>query len=167
MEYISSDTNIWLDFQAINAIELPFKLHYKYIIFEETLRSEIIDPQGLIDELLSLGLQPIDITAEELFYADELASKYNGPSTYDRIALAIAKKRGITLLTGDGALRKAAEKEGVNVMGSIGVLDELYNYKKIDKNEYRSCLEQFQKDSSRRLPIKEIEKRLNELKVKK
>ena len=42
-------------------------------------------------------------------------------SIYDRIALAIAKHRGITLLTGDGALRKAARAEGVHVLGTIGI----------------------------------------------
>ncbi|KUK72352.1 MAG: hypothetical protein XD91_1383, partial [Clostridiales bacterium 38_11] len=27
--YISSDTNIWLDFQIVGALELPFKLSHQ------------------------------------------------------------------------------------------------------------------------------------------
>ena len=33
MEYISSDTNIWLDFMAIDRLGLPFRLLLKNIIF--------------------------------------------------------------------------------------------------------------------------------------
>lgn len=43
------------------------------------------------------------------------------------LALAIAKCRRIILLTGDWALRKAAKEEGVSVMGTIGILDRLYD----------------------------------------
>lgn len=28
MEYISSDTNVWIDFSVVNELELPFRLPY-------------------------------------------------------------------------------------------------------------------------------------------
>jgi hypothetical protein len=31
MEYISSDTNVWLDFMMIEQLELPFRLPYIYL----------------------------------------------------------------------------------------------------------------------------------------
>lgn len=58
---------------------------------------------------------------EEFNLAEEYGTRYLKLSIYDRIALAIAKHRGITLLTGDGALRKAARAEGVHVLGTIGI----------------------------------------------
>lgn len=51
-------------------------------------------------------------------------------SIQDRIALAIAKQRNIVLLPGDMALRKAATKEGVSIMGTLGVLGRLYSVRK-------------------------------------
>lgn len=34
MEYVSSDTNVWLDFAVINRLEIPFRLPYTYILVE-------------------------------------------------------------------------------------------------------------------------------------
>lgn len=69
MDYISSDTNIWLDFMAIRQTALPFLLPYTYIMFEEALRKEIISPPGLLQELEQLGLKGVDLTTEEFYYA--------------------------------------------------------------------------------------------------
>lgn len=47
-------------------------------------------------------------------------------SLYDAVALAIAKAREIRLLTGDRNLRKAAAEEGVEIIGTLVILDRLY-----------------------------------------
>lgn len=83
----------------------------------------------------------------------------------DRIALAIAKERKIHLLTGDMALRKAAEQEGVPVLGTIGILDQLFEGKYIDQDEYVYCLSELLKHNGGeiRLPAVELRKRLESL----
>ena len=159
--YISSDTNIWLDFNAISKTDLPFRLPYTYIMYKEAMREEIIDPPKLLDELVQRGLQGVELTTEEFYYAAELSSKYVKLSGYDRIALAIAKFRNITLLTGDGALRKAAKAEGVDVIGTIGILDRLFDEDYISKTEYLLCLNSLLADANRRLPINELKKRIS------
>ena len=164
MKYISSDTNVWIDFNTIAKLELPFRLPYTYIMFKEALQDELLSPPEMIDELIGLGLQGVDITTEEFYYAIELADAYSKLSTYDRVALAIAKKREIELLTGDGPLRKAAIKEKVNVVGTIGLLDRLYEGKYIRKSEYVRCLKSLLKHSERRLPEEEINMRINNVK---
>ena len=126
MKYISSDTNIWIDFNTISRTDLPFRLPCTYIMYKEALRKEIINPPELLADLQKRGLIGVDLTIEEFFYADELSKKYVKLSGYDRTALAVAKYRKIPLLTGDNPLRKAAEKEGVEVFGTIGLLDKLY-----------------------------------------
>lgn len=161
LKLISSDANIWFDFNAISKVELPFKMPYKYIMYKEALRDEIISPPDLLEILLENGLEGVGITIEEFYYAEKLANKYVKLSAYDRIALSIAKNREIVLLTGDGALRKAAEAENVPVLGTIGLLDELYNGGFITKIRYRNCLKLFKEHTERRLPIDEIDKRLN------
>ncbi len=65
-------------------------------------------------------------------------------------------------MTGDGALRKAAEAEGVAVMGTIGILDQLHRGKYIEDEEYVDCIwKLLEKNGGKvRLPRHELEKRL-------
>lgn len=123
MEYISSDTNVWIDFMVIDKISLPFLLPYTYIMSEDAVNDELLSPAGFKDDLLRNGLVPVEYTEEEFFLADSYGTMYPRLSIYDRLALAIAKSRAITLLTGDKALRQAAKEEGVTLIGTIGILE--------------------------------------------
>ena len=163
MKYISSDTNIWIDFNTISRTDLPFRLPCTYIMYKEALRKEIINPPELLTDFQKRGLIGVDLTIEEFFYADELSKKYVKLSGYDRTALAVAKYRKIPLLTGDNPLRKAAEKEGVEVFGTIGLLDKLYEGDYINKLEYQFCLESLLEHKERRLPEEELQKRIESL----
>ena len=158
MEYISSDTNVWIDFSVIQRMDYPFRLPYTYIMFHEAIENEMLSP-GL-SEAVSYGLVPVKLTTEEFFLAEDYGGKYIRLSLYDRIALAIAKKREIVLLTGDGALRKAAAQENVKLVGTLGILDQLLSTRKINVNEYIYCLEGLMADRTRRLPRKELEERI-------
>lgn len=168
MEYISSDTNVWIDFLEIEKLDFPFRLPYVYLMNNETVDDELLSPPGLSNELLRLGLQKTDITEDEFFLAEELASKYVKPSIHDCIALAIAKIRGLILLTGDGPLRKAAKAEGVMVMGTIGILDRLYDGNYIKGEEYADSIQRLmEKNGGKvRLPGHELEKRLYQVQMK-
>lgn len=163
MEYISSDTNVWLDFATIDKLEIPFKLPYTYIMNEDAIADELLSPKGLRENLLRLGLQAVELSEEEFYLAIEYSAKYQKLSLYDRVALAIAKVRGITLMTGDGPLRKAAEQEGVAVIGTIGVLDRLYQGEYIGKAEYLNCLKSLIEHNGKkvRLPAEELQKRVD------
>lgn len=163
MEYISSDTNVWLDFATINKLEIPFKLPYTYIMNEDAIADELLSPEGLIENLVGLGLLSVELSEEEFYLAEKYSANYSKPSLYDCVALAIAKVRGITLMTGDGALRKAAEQEEVAVIGTIGVLDQLYEGKYIAKEEYINCLQSLLENNGQkvRLPEKELQKRVD------
>lgn len=165
MEFVSSDTNVWIDFFVIQRIDLPFKLPYTYIMNSDAIKDELLSPVGLTDALLLNGLIGVDITKDEFEKAEAFGIKYIKLSVYDRIALSIAKNRGILLMTGDRALRKAAIAEGVSVIGTIGVLEQLYNGGFIDCNEYKFCLLELQKHNGQevRLPKNELSVRLQRL----
>ena len=162
MEFISSDTNVWVDFATIQKLEIPFKLPYTYIMNEDAIESELIYPEEIRENLVRLGLQAVELSEEEFYLAEEYNAKYAKPSLYDCVALAIAKVRGITLMSGDGPLRSAAEKENVSVIGTIGILDRLYEGNYIEKKEYVECLESLLKNNGGkvRLPEKELQKRV-------
>lgn len=162
MEYISSDTNVWIDFNKISRLDLPFRLKCQYIMFDEAIERELVYPAEMKEKLKEYGLLGVSITVEELFYADELASKYRKLSKYDRIALAIAKERNIILLTGDNPLRNAAKQEGVTVMGTLGLLDRLLAESRINDLEYIHCLKELKSMLGKgiRLPEDAIDERL-------
>ena len=105
-------------------------------MFKESMESEILSPTGFLDELVAAGLVGVNITIEGFLLADRWGNIYPKLSVPDRIALAIAKQRGIALLIGDKALRKAASQEGVSTLGTLGVLDRLLNGNYIAKDEY-------------------------------
>lgn len=168
MTFISSDTNVWIDFEVLGKLELPFKLEYTYLMTEITIEEELRSP-GLKDKLLCLGLHKTELSAEEFALVLEYEHNYLQLSLHDRIALSIAKLRGIPLLTGDGALRKAATKEGVQLMGTLKILEELRRTEIIQAEEYIRLLESLKAENGKkvRLPKEEIEKRLNQLKQQK
>lgn len=163
MQYISSDTSVWIDFSTIDRLGIPFLLPYTYIMSNDAIEDELLSPSGLGDTLKSFGLLPVEITYEEFALAENYGNVYIRLSKYDRIALAIAKTRDIILLTGDGALRKAAKIEGVTIMGTLGILDQLKENELIDVPEYRYCLQSLLDNNgmSIRLPKSEIQSRLD------
>lgn len=165
MEYISSDTNVWLDFAIINRLDIPFKLPYTYVMNEDAINDELLSPKEIKQNLINSGLKAIELSEEEFYLAEEYNMKYQKISLYDCVALAIAKVRGITLMSGDGLLRKAAKEEGVEVIGTIGVLNQLCEGSYIMEEEYINCMKELQKNNGKkvRLPEDELQKRIRKL----
>ena len=71
MEYISSDTNVWLDFETINRLDYPFRLPYIYLMNNDAVQDELLSPPGLGERLKCLGLRETELTEEEFFLAEE------------------------------------------------------------------------------------------------
>ena len=164
-EYICSDTNVWIDFNEIDAVGLPFRLPCTFIMWDEALEDEICSPAGLKNALLGLGLVTVRLTADEFYLADEYGECYPGLSGYDVAALSIAKCRSLTLMTGDMRLRKAAVKEGVTVTGTIGVIDRLKEEGLTDDDEYFNVIQRLLNANGGvvRLPENELSLRLDKL----
>lgn len=165
MTYISSDTSVWIDFVTIGRIELPFRLPYTYIMNIDAIEDELLSPPGLGQQLIENGLKAVEMTEEEFYLAESYGADYSKLSIYDRIALAIAKVRNITLMTGDKALRLAAVQEGVQLIGTLGVLDQLWESKRMTQDEFASCLDNLLEHNGRkiRLPEKELKMRREQL----
>ena len=138
--FISSDTNIWFDFEAIGHLEHPFLLNHSYFISDFTYDEEINKSEE-INKIVNSGcLQVTSVNNEELALVNKLTIKYQNLSFYDLVALAIAIKREWVLLTGDGLLRNAAVNEKIECHGSIWIYDQLIRGKKISESCYNQCL---------------------------
>ncbi|MBD5448888.1 MAG: PIN domain-containing protein [Lachnospiraceae bacterium] len=111
MKYISSDTNVWLDFEMIDRLELPFKLPYSYLMNEDAVHDELLSPEGLSERLLALGLVETELKEEEFFLTETYSGYFPKLSVYDCVVLTMEKYQGIALITGDDPLRKATQAE--------------------------------------------------------
>ena len=163
--YISSDTNIWFDFEAIGFTEHPFLLDNEYYLSDVTYHDEIQFSET-IQRIVELNqLHITSVPTKELHQAIELSEKYPEISIHDAIALSIAKNRGWTLLSGDGNLRKVAEKESVECHGTLWIYSLLKKEHKVSDKEYKVALERLLdavENKGRRLPINEILRMLDE-----
>ena len=95
MEFVSSDTNVWIDFRVISRLSLPFRLPYTYIMYTESITSELLNPVGFQDDLMAAGLVGVDITIEEFMLAESWAA-YT-PNCQFRIVLLSQLQRSAKL----------------------------------------------------------------------
>ena len=84
-------------------------------------------------------------------------------SSYDRIALAIAKSRSIPLLTGAKRLKQEAENLDIERFGTIGLLDRFFKETSITQDEYLDCLTLLKgfNGGKIRLPVEEPNSRIS------
>ena len=164
MQFISSDTNIWIDFSIIDCLDIPFRLSdtFTYLMASETIEHELQTPADLKHRLLGYGLVSVDLSEAEYQLILKYQDLYPKLSVYDLFALAISKVRGIILLSGDKALWCAAMAEGVEAHGTIWLVDLLLEYGRLTVSEYRSVLQRLKENCGNkiRLPKEELEKRL-------
>ena len=89
--------------------------------------------------LIELGLKILEISGEYVAYAATLPAKFGtDPSSNDYLAMALAKQEGCPLLTGDQALKAAAQAEDIAVMGTVWLLRTMVENKVIDGYSGRS-----------------------------
>lgn len=109
------------------------------------------------------GLQIRPLGPELISRSTALRSNYSKLSIYDAFALTLASHECSPLLTGDGHLRSAAASEGVQVFGTLWLMEKMLMQKLLTLPEMEAAY-QAMIDSQRRLPAPEINKQLRRLK---
>jgi hypothetical protein len=149
MLLLISDANILIDMEAGELMETLFQLPMQFAI-PDVLYWEEIQPGR--PDLEKLGLRVLEVNGEYVAYAFGLSGKYGPvPSRNDYLALALAKQEACPLLSGDHALRWAAEQEEVPVMGSIWLLEDMVKSQFLNVDQALSALNLMRK-RKRRLP---------------
>ena len=148
MQLLISDANILIDLEEGLLIELMFQLPYQFtipdILFVEELEAEH-------EHLLEKGLTLSELASETMIYAMELIPRYTKASRNDCFALALAAQEKCTLLTGDRALRNAAETESVMVRGTLWLVELMVRQGLINIEQARAAFQRM-KEAGRRLP---------------
>jgi len=158
-----SDANIIIDMKAGGLLRLMFRFDATFavpdILFEEELRAE--QP-----ELPRLGLKLLELTEETVAYADGLIAKYRrlGASINDLLALALARQEKCPLLTGDSRLRTAAQEEGIDMHGTLWLIEQMVNGRAITVRQAEAAYTRM-REAGRRLPWDEVERQLRSLKA--
>ena len=147
-QLLISDANILIDMEEGGLLEAMFQLPFDFatpdILFFEELEEEHA-------HLPDLGLALKEVSSESMIYAMQLTGIYTQASRNDCFALALAKQEQCPLLTGDLALRKAAEKEAAIVKGTIWLVTQLVVHQKITTDQAQEAYNQM-KANGRRLP---------------
>jgi len=153
-----SDANILIDISAGGLLDELFRLDYEYglpdVLFEEELRAQH-------PELPEMGLQVLTLAAEAINDMMALQSKHHktGVSTNDCMALTLARQEHCPLLTGDGALRQIALAEGVDVKGTVWLVEQMLGSGVIDADRASQAY-QAMKDDGSRLPWGRIKQQI-------
>lgn len=148
MRILICDTNILIDLEEGQLLEQFFQLPYDFRV-PDILFSEELEAQH--SHLPELGLQIGELTSQSMYDAAGLIKRYGELSRNDCFTLALARQEQCPLLTGDKALRKAAQIEQVKTNGTIWVVNQLVKHQIIDKPEAQAAYERM-KANHRRLP---------------
>lgn len=142
------DASVWIDLHAANLMDavfhMPFQWHCPDFIVEE-LRSPASQ------ELLSRGMIEEHFSGTEVAALIELCERYPRPGRRDLSALILADRLDCVLLTGDSALRKAAKTEGIEVHGTLWLLQRMVEAGCISPARAADALDQML-DSGTHLP---------------
>ena len=155
-----NDTNILIDFYEIGLLdalmEIDLEMHTTDFVVAELVVEEQLD---WLDELIEQRqLLVSGFSGEELFELMQKESNNPGLSLTDCSAWQWAEKNQGILLTGDAQLRRAAVKSGVEVHGSIWLMDELLRQGILTEAQACKAIKKL-KTKNRRLPKREIDKR--------
>lgn len=159
MQLLISDANILIDLEEGQLIDFMFQLPYQFTIPDILFREEL---EAEHDHLLAKGLSLSELSGETITYAMQLISRYTKTSRNDCFALALAANESCTLLTGDRALRNAAEAESVMVRGTVWLVKLMVRQGLISVEQAREAFERM-KETGRRLPWGVVDAELIEL----
>ncbi|MAK54810.1 MAG: DUF3368 domain-containing protein [Pusillimonas sp.] len=122
MLLLISDANILMDVEVGDLVAPMFSLGYQFAV-PDVLYYEELEEQHA--QLLDMGLQVRTMPAERVERVQVLSRTYAKPGRNDLFALALAEAEKCPLLTGDAALRVAAEMEGINVKGTVWLMSQM------------------------------------------
>lgn len=159
MRLLISDANVLIDLEVGEVLQGLFELEgYRFAVpdvlfFEELARHH---PQ-----LPELGLELLSLDAAAVADTANLSARYAaaGVSLNDLLTLALARQEQCPVLTGDRVLRQIAASEGVEVMGTLWLMDRLMAAGVISVFDAEGAYGRM-RARGRRLPWEEVKRQL-------
>ncbi len=148
MQLYISDANIFIDLEVCGLLSTMFDLPYAFAV-PDILYMEELEEQH--SDLPGYGLRIEKLSSKSIAYAIELRSQYRGPSDNDFFAFVLAKQETCPLITGDAQLRKVALAEGVELRGTIWIVEQMIVEGYVSCDEAQEAFA-IMKSKERRLP---------------
>ncbi len=158
MPILVSDTSIVIELGRGQFFEAVFASGMTLVVPNLLYEAELVQENG--PYLRALGLGVLSLDGEEMEVVQLLQGTHRALSSADRAAWVCARRPDHWLLTGDGKLRAAAEKDNITVRGALWILDHLEAAGKISMSALHSGLSQIAADPRCWLPKHEITLRL-------
>jgi hypothetical protein len=152
-----TDANIWIDIHNADLLDAVFELEHTWRTPDIIVRDEVLTVDRSL--LAERGLDVRTLSGEELNRIAALNGRYPNPSPKDLAVLVVADADDGIVVTGDGALRDAAETEGATVHGVLWVLDQLVDQNIIKPSRAAAALDAMIQQGSR-LPEEHVQDRL-------
>lgn len=116
---IITDTNIITDLNNANILDEFVKIDNVYM--SDIVKNDEINLKTC-DAKIIKKIKTISVTSNDILETNKLSQTVGKLSTYDLINFVIAKNNDYILATGDDALKKFAEKNGVIVFRTLKLI---------------------------------------------
>ena len=165
MKLIITDTNVLFDIIKIGALPEFFSLDFDICTTVFVIEEIKPSPQKELVEtfIRAKRLTVFEFTGEEIEDVVNFDTGRKLKRFTDKSIIWKSIQLNCPMLTGDSRMREVAENMGIEVHGSIWVIDELINSELISKGKAIELFEQLLETNSW-LPGNEIERRINKLK---
>lgn len=155
---IINDANVLIDIEKAELVDLIFELDYEFAV-PDVLYEEEISPFTSEFKGSPLISMEFDDEVSELLFEKQEQYKETAMSRNDISALVLAIQHECMLLTGEKILRSTAKAEGLEVHGTLWLVEELFNNNLMPVEDVEKAYEKLKKAGSH-LPWDEIKKQL-------
>lgn len=124
MILLVSDTSILIDLERGGLLEVAFSCDWTMVVPDLLYERELFSENG--PYLRSLGLGVVELSPDEVTFAQQVRSDRSALSLADCFALACAQRTGHVLLSGDKVLREEARIRNGTVYGVLWLLDRMH-----------------------------------------
>ena len=116
------DASVLIDLEKGGLFSVAVRLVAEWLMPDLIAEEFLAAPASLG---LPAGMFSLELCPEQVAEASAVRAQHRSLSLQDASALALARSLGAMLLAGDGPLRRIAGEAGLNVHGTLWVLDEL------------------------------------------
>jgi len=155
------DANIFMDFAVTDLTPSLFRLDHELVVPDILFQEELASRHS---HLLELGLRLQVMSEGQVDAAQRLIAKHRGPSANDMMALTLASDLRCPLVTGDARLRAAAQAEGVELLGTLRLVEQMVLRGLISVDD-ASVAYDAMRSAGRRLPWNEVDRQLRRLRT--
>ena len=156
---VVSDSSVLIDLERGCLFDAAFALPFDFCVPDLLYRLEL-EPYGG-NELVAKGLQVLELDGDGVAQAASYHQTKRAISLPDAFALALARRTGSTLLTGDAHLRQLAVTEKVACHGVLWLIDRMFEHRSATPTQLHAGLVKIRDHPRCRLPKAEVNKRLH------